>query len=407
MTRWIYAFSAPAPDGNDERSLLGGKGASLRQMTKAGLTVPPGFTITTECCAEYFRLGRQWPEGLGAELQSHLARLETDVGRRFGRGERPLLVSVRSGAARSMPGMMDTLLNCGLNTQLAEEVGAESRFWQLYQQFIASYARTVHGLDTAPVEHGAADRDAIKRILALYEEKTGEPFPRSPWDALCGCINAVFNSWENPRAIAYRRRHGMRNLQGTAVNVQMMFPSHVSGVVFTRDPTAPQEERLVVEAAYGLGESVVSGEVTPDRYLAARDNFGNVTATIGHKDAVIWALGDEQTLDPDGRCLDAGQLHELCQLCLNVEEHFGHPVDVEFGLADGRLALLQARAIRGLDVALAVEPARQKEITRLANIVQLLRGHGPGWAGGHIGFSLAADETFGGCRNDMNVPDTL
>jgi len=392
VTRWIYAFSDPLPVETDERSLLGGKGASLRQMTQAGLAVPPGFTISTECCAEYFKRGRQWPEGLEPEIQSHLARLETDVGRRFGQGARPLLVSVRSGAARSMPGMMDTLLNCGLHPQLAEEVGTESRFWQLYRQFIASYAKIVHGLDVAPPEEEGKgvryilceatsgpfqqnvpdpfSRDATERSIALYEEQTGEPFPRSPWDSLCGCIHAVFNSWENPRAVAYRKHHNIRNLHGTAVNIQMMFPSHVSGIVFTRDPTAPQEERIVVEAAYGLGESVVSGDVTPDRYLTARDNLSDVTAEIGHKGAVVWALGDEQIHDPDGRCLNAPQLRELCQLCLNVEKHFGHPVDVEFGLADGKLALFQARAIRGLDVALAIEPTRREEIARLADIAR-------------------------------------
>ncbi len=164
MTCWVYAFSDPLPDGSDERSLLGGKGTSLRQMTGAGLTVPPGFTITTECCAEYFRLGRQWPEGLKPEIQAHLARLETDIGRRFGQGARPLLVSVRSGAARSMPGMMDTLLNCGLHPQLAEEVGTESRFWQLYRQFIVSYAKIVHGLDVTPAEHGPADCEATDHL---------------------------------------------------------------------------------------------------------------------------------------------------------------------------------------------------------------------------------------------------
>jgi len=332
MTRWVYTFSDPVPTNADERSLLGGKGASLRQMTQAGFTVPPGFTITTECCREYFRLGRQWPEGLEAEVKSHVDRLETVVGRRFGQGERPLLVSVRSGAARSMPGMMDTLLNCGAKK----------------------------GTGTFSAKHRPG------RSGKMYPS----PFSHSAWETLADSINAVFNSWNNPRATAYRKRHNIHDLHGTAVNVQVMFPSRVSGVVFTRDPTAPRKERMVVEAAFGLGESVVSGDVTPDRYLVARDNLSDVSAHIGHKGEAIWTPGDEQILDPGARCLDDQQLRRLCELCLRVETHFGHPVDVEFGLADDTFALLQARAINRLDVALAIEPARQEEIARLTDIAR-------------------------------------
>lgn len=328
MTRWVYHFDDSLPEGSDPRGLLGGKGTGLRQMKQAGLAVPPGFTITTQCCAEYFKLGRRWPEGLEAEIQANLSRLESETGRRFGQGERTLLVSVRSGAARSMPGMMDTLLNCGLP-------------------------------------------------------------PQSPWDALRDGINLVFDSWNNPRAVAYRRRHDIRNLYGTAVNVQMMFPSQVSGIVFTQDPTAPHEQRIVIEAAYGLGESVVSGNVTPDRYLIPRDNLDNVTTRLGHKNSVVRALGDDRAVDPDASCLDRGQLRELCQLCLDVEKHFGHPVDVEFGLADGRFAMLQARAIRGLDVALGVEPARREEIARLQRIAEE-QGRRKVWTAHNLGETLPA-----------------
>ncbi|NQU21648.1 MAG: hypothetical protein HQ567_10220 [Candidatus Nealsonbacteria bacterium] len=387
MTRWIYHFDDQLPEGSDHRGLLGGKGAGLRQMKQAGLAVPPGFTISTQCCTEYFKFGRRWPEGLETELRSNLSRLESESGRRFGQGAKPLLVSVRSGAARSMPGMMDTLLNCGLHPDLADELDSPQRFWELYQRFIASYAKIVQGLDPSMLEHGPADRDATQRSLALYREQTGEPFPQSPWDALCGCINAVFDSWENPRAVAYRRRHDIRHLHGTAVNVQMMFPSQVSGIVFTHDPTAPQEQRIVIEAAYGLGESIVSGDVTPDRYLIPRDNLDNVTTRIGQKNAIVRALGDDKAGDPEASCLDREQLRELCQLCLDVEEHFGHPVDVEFGLADGRLALLQVRAIRGLDVALAIEPARRGEVARLQHIAEK-HGRRKVWVAHNLGETL-------------------
>ncbi len=387
MTRWIYHFDDPVPEGSDQRSLLGGKGAGLRQMKQAGLAVPPGFTISTQCCMEYFKLGGRWPEGLETEIRANLSRLESESDRRFGQGAKPLLVSVRSGAARSMPGMMDTLLNCGLHPDLADEVGSPQRFWELYGQFIASYAKTVHGLDPAMLRHGPADRDAAEHSLAHYREQTSEPFPQSPWDALCGCINAVFDSWNNPRAVAYRRRHDIRNLHGTAVNVQMMFPSQVSGIVFTQDPTAPHEQRIVIEAAYGLGESIVSGDVTPDRYLIPRNNLDDVTTRIGRKNAIVRALGDEQDADPDASCLDGEQLRELCLLCLDVEKHFGHPVDVEFGLADGRLALLQARAIRGLDVAMAIEPARREEIARLKQIAKK-HGQRKVWTAHNLGETL-------------------
>jgi len=334
MTRWVYHFDDPLPDGrdyplpegDDEHGLLGGKGAGLRKLKRAGLAVPPGFTISTQCCAEYFKLGKRWPEGLEAEVRSNLSRLESESGRRFGQGAEPLLVSVRSGAARNIPGMMDTLLNCGLH-------------------------------------------------------------PQSPWDALRDGINVVFDSWNNPRAVAYRRRHDIRGLHGTAVNVQIMFPSQVSGVVFTQDPTAPHEQRIVIEAAYGLGESIVSGDVTPDRYLVPRDNLDNVTTRIGHKGTIVRALGDDQAVDPDASCLGRQQLRELCLLCLDVEKHFGHPVDVEFGLAGGHFALLQARAIRGLDVALAIEPARQEEIARLGQIAKK-NGRRKVWVAHNLGETL-------------------
>ncbi len=387
MSRWIYAFAEELPAGADARELLGGKGLSLREMSGAGLEVPPGFTITTACCAEYYRLGRRWPAGLEEELRAQLAALEVRCGRTFGAGARPLLVSVRSGAARSMPGMMDTLLNCGLHPGLAAAVGDTPRFWALYRQFVASYAKTVHKLDPAPFEED--EGRSADRCLARYLRTTGVDFPTTPWDCLVACVDAVFASWENERAIAYRRRHRIAGLAGTAVNVQAMFPSQVSGIVFTRDPTAPQVERLVVESAWGLGESVVSGDVTPDRFLVDRHDFDVVEEFLGHKGMAVGALGDDAARQPDASSLDRAQLRRLCELGLRVEEHFGHPVDVEFGLADGELALLQARAVRGLDLALAIEPARQAEIERLRDLARRA-GHRKVWVAHNLGETLVA-----------------
>lgn len=366
--RWCWAFDEPLPAGADARALLGGKGASLRGMTEAGLPVPPGFTISTEACAAYTERGRRWPAGLEAEVRDQLARLEAATGRTLGREAPPLLVSVRSGAAVSMPGMMDTLLNCGLHPGLAADVGDTPAFWSLYAAFIHSVARTVHGLGPAALADlpSPASREAVEAHLARYADRTGEPLPTDPWGALVLCIGAVFDSWENERAVAYRRRNDVRGLAGTAVNVQAMFPSEVSGIVFTEDPSAVDASRMVIEASYGLGEAVVSGDVTPDRFVLDRETGRVVETELGHKAARVGALGvDLSDRDPDATCLSEAQLADLRALCLRVEAYFGHPVDVEWGLAEGAFGLLQARAIRGLDVAREVEVAREAEAARL------------------------------------------
>ena len=283
--RLIYSFDEAIPGTPAEiASLLGGKGASLAAMTRAGLRVPPGFTISTEACRHFYEHGERWPDGLEAQVRAHIERLEEQTGRLFGGGSKPLLVSVRSGAPVSMPGMMDTILNC----------------------------------------HG--------------------------WDVLVESIDAVFRSWNSERALAYRRRHDIRGLLGTAVNVQIMFPSQVSGVVFTQDPNQFSAQQLVIESAFGLGEAVVSGDVTPDRFLVKRDNLDDVQTFRGASDKV--------TLAP-------GQIRELATLCLAVEQHFGKPMDIEWGWADGEFALLQCRGIPGLEVAQDAEVARTEEVSRL------------------------------------------
>jgi pyruvate,water dikinase len=294
--RWIYHFAdALTLDHAGVRQVLGGKGASLKEMTHAGLPVPPGFTLSTECCAQYFARGRRWPDGLEEDVRQALARLERETGRRFGDPREPLLVSVRSGAAVSMPGMMDTLLNCG------------------------------------------------------------RPDAGEPWQQLADAINAVFESWLSERAVAYRQHHDIRGLKGTAVTVQAMFPSEISGIAFTQDPTDWQAQRIVIEAAYGLGEVVVSGEVTPDRFLLPRGDLANIATTPGKH-------GQPGQPVP---CLSPEQVQELARVALRIEEHFGHPVDIEWAWSQGRFALLQSRPIRGLEVLREVEPARLAEIERL------------------------------------------
>jgi pyruvate,water dikinase len=355
--KWISYFSDPAPAG-DAKALLGGKGASLKEMTLAGLQVPPGFTITTEACRQYYALGQQWPEGLEQEVRENLARLERDMDRRFGQGDGPLLVSVRSGAAVSMPGMMDTLLNCGLHPGLSDL----PRFEEVYRQFILMFAKTVAGL---PGETFTGDS---QRCRAIYEEQTGHPFPADPWTALVACINAVFHSWNSERAQAYRRRNQIEGLAGTAVNVQAMFPSQVSGILFTQDPNNLPAQQIVLEASYGLGEAVVSGDVTPDRFLVSRADLTKVETFIGQKAHAVEALGKRIEFNPNDPCLHPRQIAEICELGLRVEAHYGTPMDLEWGWAEGRFALLQCRAIRGLEIAQDAEEARQDEILRLREL---------------------------------------
>ncbi len=372
----IYFFGEGSAEGNPERKdLLGGKGASLAAMSRAGLPVPPGFTIATECCREFLDSGGRWPEGLEDEVAEHLARLEKAVGRRYGDPKAPLLVSVRSGAAHSMPGMMDTLLNCGLAPAMAEAQPDPAAFWRVYRQFVVMFAGTVAGMNIRLFEE-LDDPDALKtapelkaltdRCLALYEKTSGQPFPTDPRAALKACIEAVFRSWNTERAVTYRREHDIRGLIGTAVNVQAMFPSEISGIVFTVNPNRVEAGEMIIESSYGLGEAVVSGDVQPDKFVVDRKSLALKDSAIGRKTAVVRALGDGQARDPNAPSLAEAHIRELAQMAMKVEAFYdGQAMDLEWGLADGRFSLLQARAIRGLDIARDVEQGRQEEIERL------------------------------------------
>ena len=373
----VYFFGDGAAEGDPSRKdILGGKGASLAAMSASGLRVPPGFTISIACCRCYHEQGGRWPEGLEGRVRDYMARLEASTGRQFGAGRRPLLVSVRSGAAQSMPGMMDTILNCGLHPALADELPDPERFWQVYAAFVRQFGSTVAGISVADWEEAAPaasdGKAGAEAAISLYEERTGEAFPRTPWDALKQCVNAVFESWNNERAIAYRHAHGLGHLEGTAVNVQAMFESRVSGIAFTANPLRPDADELIIESSYGLGESVVSGDVTPDRFVVDSRTLEVRERAIGNKGQVIRALGeddDAEALDPQAPSLTEAQVRELAGIALDVERHFGFPVDVEWGLANGEFALLQARAVRGLDVAHDVEQGRREEIARLRGLV--------------------------------------
>jgi pyruvate,water dikinase len=388
--RLVYFFGDGQADGGSEvRHLVGGKGASLADMTKARLNVPPGFTISAECCDLYFQGGRRWPAGLEGEVRTNLARLERLTGRTFGRGADPLLVAVRSGAAQSMPGMMDTILNVGLNPDCvraaAERTGHPRAAWEAYRHFLVMFAHTVGGVEDAVFTGLIADalEEAGKRTEAeldagqtealcghfrdAYRQHAGRELPTDPWEMLSQAIDAVFGSWNNERAVTYRRHHHIDGLLGTAVNVQAMCPSEVSGVMFTANPVNAALEQVLIESSYGLGEAIVLGKVTPDRFALDKRTLQVVERTISAKDVVISALtrdGRGQSGATGGASLTDDQLTELARLGQRVEAYFGVPCDIEWALSGGEFYLLQARPIKGLDRAGAADPAEYERVRR-------------------------------------------
>ncbi|UCH57621.1 MAG: pyruvate, phosphate dikinase, partial [Candidatus Bathyarchaeota archaeon] len=287
MVKRVYAFG----EGSKEmKAILGGKGANLSEMTNLGLRVPPGFTITTGTCNDFFRAGGEFPEGLWEEIMEHVERLEEITGKRFGDPKKPLLVSVRSGAPISMPGMMDTVLNLGLNDGVAEGLvgltGDEWFVYDAYRRLITMFGNVVmraerekfDAVHKAEKEREGVERDTeisvegLKRTVEgqkkVYEKEVGSPFPTDPYEQLKLAIAAVFNSWNIPRAVTYRRAEGIPDDMGTASNVQTMVFGNVgwdsgSGVMFTRDP-ANGEKGIFGELLFNAqGEDVVAGIRTP------------------------------------------------------------------------------------------------------------------------------------------------
>jgi pyruvate,orthophosphate dikinase len=296
-TRLVYAFGDGRADGNRElRDLLGGKGANLAEMASLGLPVPAGFTITSEVCTWFSRHGGRYPKGLEEAVAKALAAVEKSQRKRFGDAANPLLVSVRSGARVSMPGMMDTVLNLGLNATtvagLAERTGNPRFAWDAYRRFVQMYADVVLGVRARPGEHhgplakaledkkrerrvkedtelDAADlEDLVGRLLAIVRKRSGVPFPEDPEQQLWGAIAAVFRSWDNPRAKAYRAMNGITGDFGTAVNVMAMVfgnlgPTSGTGVAFTRDPSTGEKRFYGEYLMNAQGEDVVAGLRTP------------------------------------------------------------------------------------------------------------------------------------------------
>lgn len=358
----VYTFGLGEPSTQTVSSeLLGGKGASLAEMTRAGFPVPAGFTISTTCCAAVEQNSGTWPDGLELQIREALQKLEQMTQRTLGRGPRPLFVAVRSGAAVSMPGMMDTILNCGLNPTVIDCFPAPDHFWKDYAEHIRLFSASVAGV-TVTANHDALPEVRARSYLAMYEARTGQKFPTDPWDALRQSINAVFASWHSDRAKAYRQHHDVRGIVGTAVNVQAMFPSEKSGVLFTANPNDPSRGEMILEASWGLGEAVVSGAVTPDIYTLDAETLKTIRVSTGSSPGAASYDGQQPHV------LSSDQQREIADLGRRIERHFGVPSDIEWGIADGRVVLLQTRKIRGLEIIEDTEKGRLAEIARLQSL---------------------------------------
>jgi pyruvate,orthophosphate dikinase len=352
MTQWVYGFGGGSADGDASmKNLLGGKGANLAEMSSLGLPVPPGFTITTEACVHYYSNGQTYPETLAAEVAAGLKKVEGIVGKTFGDASNPLLVSVRSGARASMPGMMDTVLNLGLNDQTVEglaKLSGDRRFaFDSYRRFITMYSNVVLGLShddfeevlddhkdrlgvTVDTDLSAADWEkVVAEYKTVVERELGRPFPQDPQDQLWGAVSAVFASWMNDRAKFYRRMHDIPESWGTAVNVQSMVfgnmgETSATGVAFTRNPSTG-EARLYGEFLINAqGEDVVAGIRTPQSLTkVGREEMGETAPSMEEAMPVVFA----QFVDVVGR----------------LESHYRDMQDIEFTVEQGRLWMLQTR----------------------------------------------------------------
>ena len=334
--KWVYLFT----EGNaNMRELLGGKGANLAEMTSLGLPVPQGFTITTEACTQYYEDGRQINDEIQAQINEHIVKMEEITGKKFGDTENPLLVSVRSGARASMPGMMDTILNLGLNETvvnvIAEKSGNPRWAWDCYRRFIQMYSDVVMEvgkkyfeelIDKMKEEKGVTQdvdltaddlKELASQFKAEYKEKIGEDFPSDPKEQLIGAVKAVFRSWDNPRANVYRRDNDIPYSWGTAVNVQSMAFGNMgdncgTGVAFTRDPATGEKKLMGEFLTNAQGEDVVAGVRTPMPIAQMEEKFPAAFA-------------------------------EFQAVCKKLEDHYRDMQDMEFTVEDEKLYMLQTR----------------------------------------------------------------
>jgi pyruvate,orthophosphate dikinase len=380
MTKWVYNFGAGVNDGNASlRNLLGGKGANLAEMASIDLPVPPGFTITTEVCTAYYDNNETYPAELKSQVDTALARIEAAVGRKFGDKEKPLLVSVRSGARVSMPGMMDTVLNLGLNDITVQGLATGSgdpRFaWDSYRRFIQMYGSVVLNVDhhrfEEIIEQAKLDADVIEDTAltpqdwqqvvegykAMVAEEIGRPFPQDPQDQLWGAIGAVFGSWMNPRANVYRRLHDIPASWGTAVNVQAMVFGNMgedcaTGVCFTRDPSTGLNEFYGEYLVNAQGEDVVAGIRTPRPLSQVYAKPGEVSMEAALPEAYA----------------------ELNKVRDVLEKHYKDMQDIEFTVQQNKLYMLQTRSGKrsaAASLRIAVEMAESGLIDKNTAIMRV------------------------------------
>ncbi len=349
MTKWVYNFGAGHNEGRaDMRNLLGGKGANLAEMSSIGLPVPPGFTITADVCTAFYDNDRKYPDDLKAQVDAALAAIEQAVGLNFGDHDHPLLVSVRSGARVSMPGMMDTVLNLGLNDVTVEglaKVSNDPRFaFDSYRRFIQMYGSVVLGVDhhrfEEIIEHAKMEadviedtaltaqhwRDVVEGYKDLVQQETGKPFPQDPHVQLWGAVGAVFGSWMNPRAITYRRLHDIPAAWGTAVSVQAMVFGNMgndcaTGVCFTRDPSTGENMFYGEYLVNAQGEDVVAGIRTPQPLSASVAKPGEIPLEQAMPNAYA----------------------ELMAVRSTLEKHYKDMQDIEFTVQQHKLYMLQTR----------------------------------------------------------------
>ena len=336
MKKWVYLFTEGSAD---MRNLLGGKGANLAEMTNLNLPVPQGFTITTEACTQYYEDGKQINDEIMGQIMEYIEKMEEITGKKFGDKENPLLVSVRSGARASMPGMMDTILNLGLNEEVVEVLAAKSGnprwAWDCYRRFIQMYSDVVMEvgkkyfeelIDEMKDEKGIVQdvdltaedlKELANQFKAEYKEKIGEDFPSDPKEQLLGAVKAVFRSWDNPRANVYRRDNDIPYSWGTAVNVQMMAFGNMgetsgTGVAFTRNPATGEKELMGEFLMNAQGEDVVAGVRTPQPIAQLADTMPEVFA-------------------------------QFVDICNTLEDHYRDMQDMEFTIEDKHLYMLQTR----------------------------------------------------------------
>ncbi|MCH2664162.1 pyruvate, phosphate dikinase, partial [bacterium] len=374
--KMVYYFGDGKADGNGSmRNLVGGKGANLAEMSRIGIPVPAGFTITTEVCSYYYAHGEKYPRELAKQVQTNLKKLEKTMGAKFGNPENPLLLSVRSGARVSMPGMMETVLNLGLNDQTAaaiiEKTGNDRFVWDAYRRFVQTYGDVVMGVAPEGKEHDPfevaidkmkekkgiqldteLDADDLKQLTSQFKQivkrRTGQVFPQDPQVQLWGGISAVFKSWNGARAIIYRDIEGIPHDWGTAVNVQSMVYGNMgddcaTGVAFTRNPSTGERKFYGEYLVNAQGEDVVAGVRTPEPVSKMRKQFGPAYKTL------------------------EGIYNKL-------EKHYRDMQDIEFTVQEGRLWMLQTRNGKRTAAAalkIAVDMVKERLITKKEAVMRV------------------------------------